>query len=80
MSEIHDRIREAIDHGGGQCCDIEGVIRELGEAGFVIVPREPTEAMLNAEMSLGGYGYDDDDCYCADPKEVWRAMVNGALT
>lgn len=30
-------ITEAINRGGGQTCDIAGVIRELAQAGFVIV-------------------------------------------
>lgn len=30
-------ITQAINHGGGQTCDIAGVIRELAQAGFVIV-------------------------------------------
>lgn len=35
----NDPIYKAIDKGGGQTCDIAGVLRELGAAGFVIVPR-----------------------------------------
>lgn len=38
MDENHP-IYKAIDRGGGQTCDILGVIRELDKAGFVIVPR-----------------------------------------
>ena len=38
MDENHP-IYKAIDRGGGQTCDIAGVIRELDKAGFVIVPR-----------------------------------------
>lgn len=41
--------------------------------------REPTKAMLAAKMSLGGYGYGDGECYCADPREVWQAMIDEAL-
>lgn len=31
-------IYEAIDRGGGQACDVAGVIRELAKAGYTIVP------------------------------------------
>lgn len=34
----NDKIWDAIDRGGGQTCDIEGVVRELRAAGFEIVP------------------------------------------
>lgn len=34
-------IWEAIDSGGGQVCDIEGVLRELNKAGYTIIPRMP---------------------------------------
>lgn len=40
--------------------------------------REPTEAMVEADMPLGGYGF-GDDVYSADPKEVWQAMIDAAL-
>lgn len=32
-----EAIREAIDKGGGQSCDVEGVLRELEKAGFAIL-------------------------------------------
>lgn len=32
----NDPIYQAIDRGGGQTCDIEGVVRELAKAGYVI--------------------------------------------
>jgi hypothetical protein len=73
INEDHP-IYRAIDRGGGQCCDVPGIITQLRAAGYVIVPVEPTEEMLNAEMNLGGYGY-GDDCYQADPKDIWRAMI-----
>ena len=38
MSDEDDPIRTAIDMGGGQCCDVSGVLRELGARGFAIVP------------------------------------------
>lgn len=39
-SAIMDKIRDAIDTGGGQVCDINGVLRELDKAGYVVVPKE----------------------------------------
>ncbi len=41
--------------------------------------REPTSAMLKADVSLGGYGFAEGECYQADPKEVWQAMIDEAL-
>lgn len=52
MEEGHP-IYDAIDRGGGQTCDIKGVIRELNKAGYSIVPKEPTEAMLQAAFNDG---------------------------
>ena len=43
-------IYQAIDLGGGQVCDISGVLRELDKAGFVIVPKEPTNKMIAAAL------------------------------
>jgi len=40
--------------------------------------RRPTKAMLAADMELGGYGW-GDDCFPADPREIWRAMIDEAL-
>lgn len=40
-----DPIYAAIDKGGGQTCNINGVVRELSAAGFVIVPRAPQHSL-----------------------------------
>lgn len=37
-------IYKAIDLGGGQTCNIKGVLRELDRAGYVIVPKAPSTA------------------------------------
>ena len=37
-------ICDAIDTGGGQTCDVAGVVRALDKAGFVIVPKPAGEA------------------------------------
>lgn len=60
-----DPIRNAIDSGGGQSCDVEGVMRALNSAGFVIVPREPTRAMMA----------DAWDEHTFDRREVWQSMI-----
>lgn len=33
-----EQILDAIDRGGGQACNVEGVVRALAEAGYEIVP------------------------------------------
>jgi hypothetical protein len=41
--------------------------------------REPTRAMVKATEDLcGGYGY-GDECFPADPTEIFQAMINEAL-
>lgn len=40
-------------------------------AGYVVVPREPTEAMLNA-------GYATNDYHEAPPEKMWQAMIAAA--
>lgn len=35
-----DVVKAAIDFGGGQVCDVSGVIKALDEAGYKIVPKE----------------------------------------
>jgi hypothetical protein len=40
-----DPLYIAIDRGGGQTCDINGVVRELEAAGFAIVKKEPPSYM-----------------------------------
>jgi hypothetical protein len=66
--DVIDPIRDAIDKGGGYSVDIEGVIRELAAAGYVIVPKVPTDAMVNSAHHA-----------CMDgPKYVWRAMIEAA--
>lgn len=69
-----EKIERAIDIGGGQVCDVPGVLRELEKAGFVIVPREPTEAMIDA-------GLDAPDDYLGNGTllAAWRAMIDMAL-
>jgi len=48
-----------------------GVLAALAEAGYVIVPREPTEAMVNAAPEWGKV-----DFY---PSDIWRAMIAAGL-
>ena|SRR5215468_951155 len=49
INEDHP-IYKAIDRGGGQTCDIPGVLRELFAAGYTIVPlNESNEPILAAD-------------------------------
>jgi hypothetical protein len=41
----NDPIYKAIDTGGGQTCNIQGVVRELAAAGYVIVPADENERL-----------------------------------
>jgi hypothetical protein len=66
MSGMADQVLKAIDHGGGQACDVAGVIRELNAAGYVIVPREPTKSMIEAAWA---------DALAEDAAGVWREMI-----
>ena len=60
----NDPIYQAIDAGGGQTCDIAGVVRELKAAGYVIVQRSILEGALEAAES-----YQDE----GPPGEGWRS-------
>lgn len=71
----NDPIYKAIDLGGGQTCDIEGVVRELGRAGYAIVPKEATIRMGRAgsERLL-------TSTYATEAQrmgDAWSAMIGG---
>jgi hypothetical protein len=66
-------IYEAIDRGGGQTCDIAGVIRELDRAGYVIVPREPTADIMTAGHRAQASTITDQPLL-----ETWQAMIDEA--
>lgn len=75
MNEDHP-IWQAIDLGGGQTCDISGVLRELFRAGYVIAPMKPTQAMV-------ARGQGCLDCVpinrCVQQaKQVWAGMISVA--
>lgn len=76
MDENHP-LYKAIDRGGGQTCDIGGVIQALLDAGYVIVPREPTDNMdiagNEALPAPDGHSMPDDF------RDAWRAAVDAAL-
>ena len=64
------------------CCQIVRAAIEahkaaLEEAGMVIVPREPTEAMLVGAGVMEGYDYDDTK---ADEHHIcwWQAMISAS--
>lgn len=58
MTEIDEDhpIYKAIDRGGGQTCDIPGVLRELEKAGYAIVRKSEIErlraALTDARQAL----------------------------
>jgi hypothetical protein len=54
--------------GSGDIADT--IITELQSRGFVIVPREPTQAMCEAPADAGN---------AARAKAVWQAMIEEAL-
>lgn len=86
MSEDYDEnhpIYQAIDRGGGQTCDINGVVKELRAAGYVIVPREPTDAMVVEAMIQPYPTVEEAGGLIEQGREAvrveWRAMVAAAL-
>lgn len=72
-------IEEAIDLGGGQTCDIPGVLRELDKAGYVIVPKSLIRAydeyvalLAKGERNTFGLAYARG---CRTPKEAVREKI-----
>lgn len=53
-----DPIYKAIDKGGGQTCDVAGVIRELMAAGFLIVSKDEFERLQEREHEAEQLGMD----------------------
>ncbi len=49
-----EQVARAIDVGGGQSCDVPGVLRELELAGFVIVRRIVTDDKVLSGPPLDG--------------------------
>ncbi len=85
MSEMIDRVAKAIVKAQDDWAS--GVLHHLSRGSIaqqraiyaIEAMREPTEAMVSAKMDLGGYGYSEGECYCADPTEIWRLMIDEAL-
>ncbi len=73
MVTMQEQIENAIDMGGGQVCNVLGVIRELAKAGFVIVPRNATPKMLEAMNEQAGCIYDIEAGWKAAIEEAIRA-------
>ena len=75
MSELIEKVEHIIY---GRCEDqddsldmAKAALKAIKDAGYVIVPSEPTEAMLDAvQPSL-----QDADCYRTD----WATMIDAAL-
>lgn len=76
-----ERIADAIDTGGGQACDVPWVIRALEAAGFVIVPREPTQNMFEAGTSANDkYATEIAPCSGFRTIDAWQAMIDAVLS
>ncbi len=43
---------DAIDRGGGQTCNVRGVLREIDRMGFVVVRQQDLEALVNDRNAL----------------------------
>ena len=71
MDENHP-LYKAIDRG--QTCDIGGVIQALLDAGYVIVPREPTEAIIKAHHVVP-----DDNDFDQRAADNWRNLIDAIL-
>lgn len=52
--------------------DIRAALSAADKLGYVLVPREPTEAMLNAAFDVCNLGGD------AQPTEIWPEMIAAA--
>lgn len=57
--------------------DVRTTYRNYAKAAIEAM-KVPTEAMLKAEMFLGGYAY-GDEVDSADPKVIWTTMIEEAL-
>lgn len=95
MSEMIERVARAVDdalpphwtdgpeENREACLAIaRAAFAEIDAAGFVIVPREPTEAMLNGarDWSVKEYGGVDRIGVGKDGASgYWRAMIDAAL-
>lgn len=71
---------KSLGHGAtfGESADI--LVAALAEAGYAIVPREPTEAMIDAGCAVPApFGETDGEWGPPDPEDIWRAMIAAAL-
>ena len=95
MTEMIERVARAIHarmkaHEKEYVDEFNGILKtkthcdgyfDLNEIARAVIEAmcEPTKSMLKADMGLGGYGFTDGECYSADPREVWQAMIGAAL-
>lgn len=56
-----------------ECLNHDAILAALAEAGLVVVPRKPTEKMMQAALR-----YVDDDTQDALPHGVWQVMIEAA--
>ena len=69
-------VMKAIDKGGGQECDVAGVMLALERAGYVIVPKEPTQRMLDhAFINYMGYERQGPSKSAWNGRSMWNAMI-----
>lgn len=66
--------RDGIPNSDGYARNAEAVLTALHDAGYAIVPREPTEAMQEA-----GQRAKEADPYPANA-QIYRAMIRAAIT
>jgi hypothetical protein len=68
------RAAEVLKAALGSQTRTNAALRALREAGFVIVPVEPTPEMVEAGWMRTDAGVETDECI----PRVWRAMINEA--
>lgn len=73
-------IYKAIDKGGGQTCDVFGVIRELRVAGYVIVPHDISDKACDAALRATGNWLDIKGSGLTVNREKMRRRWRNALT
>lgn len=72
-----DRIKDVLFAAGPQWGDRspDDIIKALDAAGYVIVPKEPTKAMITAVYSLDLPPINGHDVCKDDLLAMWRAMI-----
>jgi hypothetical protein len=78
MTELIEALARAIDEAGGQTVAITAVLNAIlatiDTAGYQIVPKEPTEAMLRA----ADHRWSGHDTFLEHNAAVWEDMLAAA--